>query len=90
MSNAAQKLRGFLSLLAVDSKYRVSLEELSGADMYYTDGRAQNCDFKLLFSENNIVVCIYYVYSSVDFFGTENPVIETALKKWIAECASKN
>ena len=82
MLSLAQRLRSKVDL--IKSKYRVDLEELTTVDMYYTDGSAQNCDFKLLFSEDSVVVAIFYVYPGGEFFGTETATEPKALvEKWI-------
>jgi len=87
MSSIAQQLRSKVGL--IKSKYRVDLEELTTVDMYYTDGSAQNCDFKLLFSEDSVVVAIFYVYPGGEFFGTDTATeAKELVEKWINDFKS--
>ena len=82
MSNFAQTLRLALDTLVL-GKYTVTLSELTGTDMYYTDGQAQQCDFKLLFSEKDLVIAILYVKPDGTFFGTDVPDIKLIVSRWI-------
>ena len=77
----AQYLRTKLDLLKSD--YNISLEELTTLDFYYTDGLSTNCDFKLLFSENDVVIAIIYVYPDGRFFGTNNEKAVKDVGDWI-------
>ena len=87
MSNFAQSLRKHIGLLKTD--YRVDLEELTTADIYYTEGVAEQCDFKLLFSENAVVVAIFYVFPDGEFFGTDTAVeAKKGIELWITACRS--
>lgn len=89
MSNFAQKLRKQVDLLK--TTYRVDLEELTTADMYYTEGLAERCDFKLLFSENAVVVAIFYVFPDGEFFGTDGAFeAKKSIEAWIKVCRDKN
>ena len=89
MSNFAQNLRKHTAMLK--SKYRVDLEELTTADVYYTEGVAERCDFKLLFSENAVVIAIFYVFPDGDFFGTDSAIeAKKSIESWIKACRDKN
>jgi hypothetical protein len=89
MTSLAQQLRKKIGLLK--SNYRVDLEELTTADMYYTDGVAERCDFKLLFSENAVVFAIFYVFPDGDFFGTDTATeAKKCIETWIRACRDKN
>ena len=89
MTSLAQQLRKKIGLLK--SNYRVDLEELTTADMYYTEGVAERCDFKLLFSENAVVIAIFYVFPNGDFFGTEDATLaKQCIESWIKACRDKN
>jgi hypothetical protein len=89
MSNFAQRLRKHVGHLK--TTYRVDLEELNTADMYYTEGVAERCDFKLLFSENGVVVAIFYVFPDGEFFGTDSALeAKKSIDTWIKVCRDKN
>jgi hypothetical protein len=89
MASLAQQLRKKIGLLK--SNFRVDLEELTTADIYYTEGVAEQCDFKLLFSENGVVIAIFYVFPNGEFFGTEDATLaKQSIESWIKACPVKN
>jgi hypothetical protein len=79
--NKAQYMREKINMLKSD--YNVSLSEIFKEDIYFTNGSATNCDFKLLFSKNDVVVAIFYIYPDGRFFGTDNKKAFNDVDVWV-------
>ena len=86
--NLAQILRNEISMLKSD--YNVSIDEIVKEDIYFTNGNATNCDFKLLFSKKDIIEAIFYIYPGGRFFGTENKKAFNDVDAWVKNLKSRH
>ena len=62
------------------------MEEVSGTDMYYTDGAAQDAAFKITFKQRSIYITTVFIMKNGDWFSTDyktNILIKTAINDWI-------
>ena len=82
MSSLYRVLREKFSLLKL--AYETSIDEISGADIVYTDGLAAEAKFKIIFTINKSYITTVYVKDDGAWFSTvDNYVIKKAMKAWI-------
>ena len=62
------------------------LENVTGADIYYTDGMAEGAAFKIIFKQRTIYITTVFIMKNGDWFSTDhktNILIKTAINGWI-------
>lgn len=83
MSSLYRVLREKFSLLKL-AYPEIVIDEISGADIVYTDGLAGEAKFKIIFTINKSYITTVYVKDDGAWFSTvDNYVIKKAMKAWI-------
>lgn len=60
------------------------ISNISGTDLYYTDGMAADAMFKIQFHQGEFYITTVYVKEDGTYYLTvDNIVIKLAIKKWI-------
>jgi hypothetical protein len=78
------KVQDLIARLTSLSKEHVQITNISGADMFYTDGNAGLYEFKLTQGTNNVYIAFHGL-----MFRSEDPEFRKILGIWHAEATRK-